>query len=225
MVRFGIVILLLSMMIPARPAAAGTSEWAIDPPAGWRADADTAKTTHDQLIASKLPFDQLEVQVWHPEVPGAGLIVLHYMDKLDASVDLQNHIDHLDHGLLHGAFNATPTDAAQQVAGSMVVRDARVDRMGDLDVHARMVRRYQPARDGLHVLITICTTSDDLAPCVAPLDSVRFTVADPIPLEGERPDGTSYFISKSVTAIGGLLIVLLWLKHRMARASPPRPRG
>lgn len=228
MSRSGVVLLLLSMIV-AIPAAAADPEWTIDPPAGWRADAAAGQQMRDQIRASKVSMDQLEVQVWRSGTPGAGLIVQRYVEKLGRATDPRREIDELDRGMVHGVFNANPADTSQQVVGDMVIRDVQADTLRGANVHARMVRRYQPAKDGLHVLMTMCTSTTDLAPCAAALDSVHFTVADPIPLAGDRAYRAGYYVGRLILPIIGCVIALIWLMRRRARRrlsgdSPTQPR-
>lgn len=219
----------------ASPIVGKSKEWTIDPPAGWQEDAAAASKGRDRMAAQKvLKLQGIEARVWGPAEPGTALIVQWFV--LPIEDDIEHQIDVLDRGMVQGfAKSSIAVDRSRQVVGSLVIRDVRIDRLHGADAKAHMVRRYQPASDGLHVLNTVCIVTSDPAPCEAALNGVQFTVSNPISLHDSI--NAAYRLGQ---ASGGLIVfaapilLVLYLVRRRSRAraavkaaappgSPPGP--
>ncbi|HEX8114359.1 MAG TPA: hypothetical protein VF516_41800 [Kofleriaceae bacterium] len=215
-----------------------SKEWTIDPPAGWQEDAATERQLRDQMTAQKkIKFQGIEIRKWSPAVEDGMLLVQWFVLPIDGNIERQ--IDAFDRGMVKGfAQSATTPDGSRKVVGSMVIRDVRVDRLRGTDIQAHMVRRYQPASDGLHVLITVCDVTSDPALCDAALDGAQFTVPDPISLDGWT-DAQVYRLAEVFGMLFGIaaMLLVLYVLRRRSRARtaavkaagspgwPPRPGG
>lgn len=223
----------------ADAAASGATEWSIDPPAGWHEDAAAARMIRQKLDEAGARFAKADFHVWVPAVKGVGLTLQWYV--LDADGTSERQIDEYDRGMVSGfAHESTLDNRPQQIVGSMVIRDVRVEQLRGLAVQARMVRRYQPAADGLHVLIAMCTATADIAPCNAAIDGIRFTVPDAEPLRaGAGREHDAAYRAGYVIGKVALPVLALWILYRIVRrgrrkrevtaaappGSPPGPGG
>ena len=119
----------------------------------------------------------------------------------------------------------------------IVDRDMSALKNSISDVKARMVRRYQPASDGLHVLITVCFATSAPAPCDAALNGAQFTVPHPISLH-DSTVALSYWLGAAlgklfvfVAPLLALYYLIRWRSRARAAAvkaagppgSPPGP--
>lgn len=175
-------------------------------------NADIAIKARDQLTSHKIKPQGIEVRLWSP--PGRGEVLLIQWVVLPIDGNIEHEIDTFDREAVKGfAKSSIAVDRSRKVVGSMVIRDVRIDRLNGTDVTGHMVRRYQPAVDGLHVLITTCGGMADLAPCDAALEGVRFTVSNPISLHDSMD--AAYQLGIVVLAP---LLVLYYLVRRRSRA-------
>jgi hypothetical protein len=201
----------------ASPVLGKSKEWTIELPTGWREDDATASKARAQVTARKLRIQDFEIRVWRPEARGAALLVQWY--TLPVTGTFEHAIDEFDRGVLDEiAPSSTAQDQSRQVVGSMVIRDIQLDQMGAMKIRIHMVRRYQPAKDGLHVLATMCMGGSPA--CDAALDGVQFTVRDPVSLQASGHTD-AYRIGQAIGSLFlvGLLVLLLIAIRSMSRAS------
>lgn len=188
-------------------------------PAGWRQDVAATNRIRDQLAAKPTKGMKFEIHTWAPEDPGPSLVV--YWFLVPFSGNAGGAIDELDRGVVKSLPRSTTMQGRpDQIVGSMVIRETRGDPVGDNEANLRMVRRYQPAVDGLHALMAMCVVarSDDSV-CDAPLSSIQFTVSDPIALdESGRP--LAYQLGRllgTLIVVGVPLGILLAIRNRRSR--------
>jgi hypothetical protein len=202
----------------ASPVRGPSKEWTIEPPAGWQENADLTSKARDQLNSSRIKPQEIEVRVWNP--PGRDEILVIQRCVLPIDGNIEDQIDTFDRGVVKAfAKSSIAVDRSRKVVGSMVLRDVRIDRLQGTDDTRRMVRRYQPAADGLHVLVAMCRVALDPAPCDAALDGVQFTVSNPISLH-ESSDA-AYQLGRATGAliiVLAPLLVLYYLVRRRLRA-------
>jgi hypothetical protein len=234
-VKLGLVVsIALASTALASPGRGPSKEWTIKPPAGWLENADVARKARE-LASFKVKPQEFEVWVWNPPVRAEVLILQWLVLPIDG--DIEDEIDAFDHGMVKAfAKSSIAVDRSRKVVGSMVIRDVRIDRLQGKEITVRVVRRYQPAVDGLHALVAICMVPSDPAACDATLDGMQFTVPDPISLHESL--NAAYQLGR---AAGKLIIVLapllvLYVIRRRSRARaavkaagrpgwPPGPGG
>ena len=204
--RLGAVMVLIVALAPAASVAAApaapAAEWTIDLPTGWRDDDALTKQTLDELNrglakqGTERPR-QVAVRVWVSSDQLSTLIATWYV--LDLAHQIERQIDAFDGGAIKKLVG---TAQPQRIEGSQIIRDIRVDQ----PIRARMVRRYQPAKDGLHILAVFCLPAPETDECGGALDRTKLTVVDPVPLDyGDPGHDLAYYAIGSGLVLVGLL--------------------
>ena len=217
----GVVILLVARVSVAEhhdPPA----EWTVNPPAGWREDLEA----QGQMVRA---LKQLETtreamsRTWKFGSRGEDRLTVVWI-LLAPSVSTRSSVDAFDRGFIRSATRSlanqghapTVTELPRRDQGTMQIREAtaEVDSIG-----TRLVRHYQAARDGLHVLILMCTESVNGRACSTPLDLATFTVKGAIELAD--PQSRAELAAEATGIVAGILGVL-WFRRRRRRARASR---
>ncbi|HMG22269.1 MAG TPA: hypothetical protein VK607_13150 [Kofleriaceae bacterium] len=216
------LVVALALAAPAAAApVAPTKEWVIDPPAGWREEAELTRQTIDKLntgMAKQGAYrpTQMDATVWEFGDDGSRLFGMWYVMEL--ADHIEDQIDAFDGGVLKSfAGSAKQTAQPPRVEGSQIIRDLRVEGLGGEPVRARLVRRFQPARDGLHVLVAACMSPMDGQACEGALDRAKLTVAAPVPLDYRDPTHNLAYAVGCALGLVGFLAGGVWLGRIVLR--------
>jgi hypothetical protein len=222
MKRIAVVIALVMAAAVNASAAPGASkeEWTVDPPSGWHEDAALAQ----QLIGTlKTGLSKLEgmrtadidSRVWRAPDQQSALLLQWY--RIDLGSDIRGQINDFDRGVQESFVAKAKAEVRpERIEGGQIRRDVIVASLGGKAIRARMVRTYQPAEDGLHLLVLTCTSGGSAPACDTAIDASRLVVAGAVPLSYRGRSSTSFMIGYAM----GLLLAAgigVWILLRVLR--------
>lgn len=199
-----IVLIAIAMSgIGARVAEA--ADWKLDPPAGWPEDPEFAKQSARYF--KELCPGKSEVKAWAgPEGTFSRVVALFCVFDSNGT-PYRTQIDEMDRKAMDAMTKSSGgqqgKEKPQRIEGSMVIRDSAIVLQS---TQVRVLRNYQPADDGLHVLMVTCSGLDTSG-CDPSLDGAYLMVANPLGLDAVR--GTSPEQQQSSVRFRALISIAL----------------
>lgn len=196
--------------------------WKLDPPAGWPELAGVAEQMRDGV--GSVCGATLDAKAWAAPDGGTSRLMMFACVVPGVGTPYRRLIDALDRAWIPKLAAKTNTkqesEKPERVEGSLVIRDAMI---ANSRGRMRVLRIYQPADDGLHLVLAMCA-GFDTSGCDASLDSADLVVASPVGLDAVRGTPLEEKLSLREVLGGLIFFVLLIMVHRWWR-SQSEPRG
>lgn len=211
--------------IAGSPRSAAAADWQIDMPAAWVENPALVEQQRNNGQLIRLCNVKLELKAWEgPAESSSAMIVMYCAFRMDAD-SFRKAIDEYDRGTVDGILKpyggTRESNEPERVIGSLVIRDSMVV-FGE--ARARVLRRYQPAVDGLHTLLVMCVAPDTSA-CDASVNSARLLVENPVGLDASGRSSAFERGYKFGRILGTMLLiglgmaVLRWVIRKKPKAA------